>query len=223
LISLAQFDASLDSRILRVRTWDQIVFSLCIDDYNTHQETSTFSQPPTVDCNKTAIDKRLEDSTQLAIKIFSGAYSRNFQTGRGADFQTDTSIVECKNLAVGSYMTPKWFLTDVLPRFLDSDPHSTKRHVLVLPVLVARRPLVQQLLQDHNIEVVEVYEQVTTNPLQQLTVTLTLLQKLSALYNGELCDEEVLFEVRQESVYSSLSELESVLIRDLYFSLGFNS
>jgi hypothetical protein len=196
----------------------------------THQETSTFSQPQTVDCNKTAIGKRLEDATQLAIKILLGAYSRNFQTGRGADFETDTSLVECKNLAVGSYMTPKWFLTNVLPRFLDSDPHTKKRHLLVLPVLLARSPLVQQLLQDHNIEVVEVYEQVTTNPLQQLTVALTLIQKLSALYsielcemNGELCDVDILSDMGWLSAHSSMSELESVLIRDLYLSLGFNS
>src|SRR5271157_1167679 len=112
------------------------------------------SQPKTL--SNYEIGLFLENATEAALIAKHKPYIYNHQTGKGADFETDTEIIECKNHNELSYQTVPWILEHVLQRYLDSDPEHLRKWILIIPKFWYINPHVLYLLNEHSIEIVEV-------------------------------------------------------------------
>jgi hypothetical protein len=106
--------------------------------------------------NNYEIGKLLEDATEAALIAKNVPYIRNHQVGRGADFETDTDIIEDKNINELAYQTIPWFLEQELQRFLDSDPMHLRNWNIIISKFWYINPYVLHLINEYRINIIEV-------------------------------------------------------------------
>jgi hypothetical protein len=131
--------------------------------------------------NTYEIGKLLEDATEAALIAKNVPYIRNHQVGRGADFETDTDIIEDKNINELAYQTIPWFLEQELQRFLDSDPMHLRNWNIIISKFWYINPYVLHLINGYRINIIEVDIQLLDTT-QSNTVTRRIIK---ALYSRE--------------------------------------
>jgi hypothetical protein len=168
---------------------------------------------------------KVECGNRLQMLVFKAIFTLIHESsnnhGKGADHSTQSRLLEDKNWAIGTHMTLKNFLNEVLQRKLDSDPNNKLPLIVIIPKLKVVNPLVRQLLIQYKITIVEIDEQVTADLHQQNKIYLRLLRKLKPLLTEELskCEKEFcegVFASLYRSfydvcVYSSMSEVDLAL------------
>jgi hypothetical protein len=142
-----------------------------------------------------------EDAHEYVLDRQATTYQRNFQTGHKADFDCDLFIDEVKNLSLYSkggkrtYISYKWFVTDILPRFEASDPMHQKRWRLFISTFYHTDQRIDNLVKMFDLQIIELGVQV----LDEYTSTIVIGRTFQALYSkdnvivekcvGEECSE----------------------------------
>lgn len=173
----------------------------------------------------TSVGRCLEEPTAIAMKMYFGAYTRRYSRG------TDCDLWECKNFFVGSKLHVTEMHDYLLPRYWDIDPRRKKRRNSIIPKAIAGSSLAQQLLYSHVDNIIEVDEQATSDPLQQLEIAIVIYNKIVQLYQTNNEERETESEEKEKvecewilaSIYSSFNNLcvySSIYEVDCALSLG---